>query len=131
LNYGKRNYDREKPSFSAGYQRFCGDVLRPESNPECFCIRSFFKPIKVFPIYNNLILLKHEANVILKPILNDIKKLKAGFEFFIGGKFNIFYGTQSEFSLSSGEVCATLQTSLIDTSVYTNKYLKTSSGERL
>ena len=75
--------------------------------------------------------MKHEANVILKPILNDIKKLKAGFEFFIGGKFNIFYGTQSEFSLSSGEVCATLQTSLIDTSVYTNKYLKTSSGERL
>jgi hypothetical protein len=55
--------------------------------------RSAFKFINVLAICYNTTLLEHGANVTLQPILDDIRKLEAGYEFVIGGERQIIHGT--------------------------------------
>jgi hypothetical protein len=55
--------------------------------------RSAFKFINALAICYNTTLLQHGANFILQPILDNIKKLEAGYEFVIGGERKIIHGT--------------------------------------
>ena len=56
-------------------------------------LRSSLSSIYLLSIFTNLQMIRYGLNVLLRPIIDDIKKLELGFEMLINGESKVTYGT--------------------------------------